>query len=289
MDAQEDPPVGTREVRSLQSSRLSYYRSEHEFLHYGEFSSAADYVFFLGWARERALPILILGSGSNVLFKHRRVKSLVLRNRLPREISALSGTSLQVSSSVMVAEVLKWCEGRDLDSFYYLASVPATVGGAIAMNAGRGRAHNKTIFDFVASVTVLRDGKEITLSKGEIALDYRQTPFTGQKSDLITRVIFTFKPAEIEGSPRRERVAWSKENQDHSAPNCGSVFKQFDSTLMTRLRGRGFFSARFSTKTTNWILSTGNKSWPIVWLIRFTQWLHRVKRKRAVLEIIAVD
>jgi UDP-N-acetylmuramate dehydrogenase len=161
--------------------------------------------------------------------------------------------------------------------------------GAIAMNAGRGAIYNKTIFDFVASVTVFRDGKELTLSKAEIPLDYRQTPFTGQKSDLITSVTFVFSQAEIQGSPRRERVAWSKENQDHSAANCGAVFKHCDWTLMNRLRGRGFFSARFSPKTPNWILSTGNKSWPIFWLIRLTQWSHRVLRKRAVLELIAVD
>ena len=289
MCPRQDERVAACEVRALQSSRLSYFRTEHKFLHYGEFTSLAEFASFLGFAREHALPILILGSGSNVLFKHRRVKSLILKNRLPREFTELSETSLRVSSSVMISEVLKWCEGRDLDSFYYLASVPATVGGAIAMNAGRGSIHKKTIFDFVDSVTVFRDGNEINLDKAEIPRGYRQTPFTGQKSDLITSVTFVFNQAEFQGSPRRDRVAWSKENQDHSAPNCGSVFKHCDWDLINRLRGRGFVSARFSSKTPNWILSTGTKSWPILWLIRIAQWAHRAKRKRAILELIAVD
>lgn len=276
-------------IDRITSNRLSCFRSEHEFLHYGEFESVSEYTAYRNWSEKNGVPLLILGAGSNILFARRRIRALVLRNRLPKVVREIDGQTLEVSSTVMLAQVLKWCEERDLDSFYYLASVPASVGGAVAMNAGRGRSHGKTIYDFVESVTVLEECGDIrTLQRGEIPVDYRETPFTGVQSRLILSVVFRFSPLTLEGSPRRERILWSKANQDHSLPNCGSVFRKYQWSIMKRLKGVRFFKASYSKKTDNWILNSGKSSWSVVWLIRLTMLLHRIVFRRAHLELIEV-
>jgi UDP-N-acetylmuramate dehydrogenase len=274
----------------ITSDRLSFYRTQHQFRYFGEFATVEEFLAFSAWARGRSLPVLIVGAGSNLLFIRRRISTVVLKNRLPRMFRVLDARTVEVSSSVMVAEVLKWCETQKVDSFYYLASVPATVGGAVAMNAGRGQWHNLTIFDFVESVTYV-DGDHLrTVTKDEIVRGYRETPFTGLHANLIVSVVFAF-PDPMKGeNPRRERIAWSKANQDNQASNCGSVFKQWDPVVMHWLRRHGvrIGGAGYSRKTINWIANTGEKAWPIVCLIRLTQALHRLRGKRAILEVIEV-
>lgn len=279
----------TSKITSLKSDRLSCFRTEHTFQHYAEFTSMEEFLSLRQWAIDQGIPFLILGGGSNILFKRHRVRSLILKNKLPKTLTELDPCSIEASSTTMVASILSWCYERQLSSFYYLASVPATVGGAIAMNAGRGRKHRQTIYDFVQSVTILRGDRVQVLSRDQIPLDYRKTPFTGIKNDLVLSATFRFQPAEITGNPRQERVQWSKENQDYSAPNCGSVFKDFAPRLLSMMRGKRFLNASYSTKTLNWMLNSGSKSWPLVVLIRITQLLHRLTGRRAQLELIEVE
>jgi len=279
------------EVRTLESDRLSHFRTRHRFLHYGEATSVEEFVAYRRWAEVRGLPLLILGNGSNVLFRRSRIRALVVKNKLPRTLFEIDENTIEVSSTVAISQVLKWCKDRNLDSCYYLASVPATIGGAIAMNAGRGRTHNRSIFDFVKSVTFLEGDELKTWQRHEIPIGYRQTPFTGLTSRLVVSAELTFPPrSDDRGSDAgRERVAWSKENQDHSAPNCGSVFKQSHSRIMSFLRGKRLSTAKYSPKTANWLLSRGPSSKPLVRLIRIAQVLHRLAGKRAVVELIQVD
>lgn len=281
------PPVPRCEL----SDRLSTFRTEHRFLRFAEFRTVDEYRALRRWAAEHGLPVYILGNGSNTLFARREVRTVVLRNRLGRTFEQLDGNRLRVSSSIIISQVLKHCQKRRWDSCYYLASVPATIGGALAMNAGRGREHNKSIYDFVESVTFL-DGDEVrTLPASEIRREYRWTEFTGVQDRLIIECVMRFPdmPGDADVNAMLERVEWSKERQDHSAPNCGSVFKQCWFPLLRRLRGLTLGGgARFSPKTVNWILNRGKHPKHILRLIRLAQALHTVAGKRAKLELIEV-
>ncbi|MGC1272214.1 MAG: FAD-binding protein [Planctomycetaceae bacterium] len=277
------------DVRSIDTDRLSHFRTQHDFLHYGEARSVEQFIAYRRWADARDLPLLILGNGSNVLFTRKRVRALVVKNKLPRTLEELNDNTIRVSSTVAISQVIKWCKDRHLDSCYYLASVPATIGGAIAMNAGRGRRHNKSIFDFVENVTFLDGDGLKTLSRSEMPVGYRRTPFTGLTSKLIISAELAFPPRVEDADAGHERVRWSRENQDHSAPNCGSVFRESHWRIMSFLRGRAFGTGQFSPKTANWLLSHGASSRPLVRLIRIAQVLHRLVGKRAVVELIQVD
>ena len=96
------------EVSTLDSDRLSTFRTNHHFRHYGEFTTAAEYAEYRAWARDKGLPLFILGNGSNTLFTRHNVRSLVLRNRIPEEIRPLGGDLFHVSSSTQVMRVV-WC------------------------------------------------------------------------------------------------------------------------------------------------------------------------------------
>jgi UDP-N-acetylmuramate dehydrogenase len=284
-------PSGSESIRlsQIETNRLSLYRTKNLFLRYFEIKVASQYKDLILLARELHLPLLFLGNGSNTFFSQSRIESIVVKNCLPKEIRHLEGDRFLVSSSVLVSEVLKYCFNSGRDSFYYLASVPAEVGGALAMNAGQGRHKNQSILDWVEEIHFVdQDGEHVATPLG-VRTSYRRTMFTGQTNFLITGAVFRFPERDFAGTnPIKERVAWAKDNQDLANPNCGSTFKQCDHRIMYRLRGTGFAGARFSAKTDNWMTNRSQSPRGIRWLLRLARALHIVFFRKCVLEIIVV-
>lgn len=285
------------EIKAIEADRLSTFGTHHRFLHYGEFASVEEFIQYHLWARDNGLPLYILANGSNTLFVRRRIQTLVLRNRLEPWMKDLGAGRIEASSSLPVMKILKHCEKEGLDSFYFMASVPALIGGAIAMNAGGGS--GPTICDYLESVTYL-DGDTILTVKGSaLERGHRRTMFTGVQDRLILSAIFRFSTCDMRESEITKRIRWCHEHQDLSAPNCGSVFREYFPPLLRflqKLRRLGlgsicwfFLKARFSRKVNNWIINRNKRSWGIVYLIRTVQILHRVLGKRAKLELIEVD
>ncbi|MEO1295401.1 MAG: FAD-binding protein [Cyanobacteria bacterium J06636_16] len=276
--------------KKVKSNNLSYYRTENTFDFYADFYSSEEFIEYLKWAKEKSLQVYILGNGSNTLFGRKNIKTFVLKNQIPKSIEVIADNKIKVSSSTLVRDVLKHCYENSLDSFYYLASVPATIGGALAMNAGRGRNFNLSIYDHVKSVEFFdsKEGCIKALEPKDIILGYRKTIFTGMKSSFIISAIFEFDKSNLEGNPIQERCRWSKENQDYSAPNCGSVFKKFDYKILSSLKGYGVGEAKFSNKTTNWISNKSENPIYIRILILIAKFLHVIKRKKSILEVIIV-
>ena len=204
-------------VQAIETNSLSTFHTRHKFLHYGEFTTVEEFLEYRRWASDRGIELYILGNGSNTLFASKKVRTLVLRNRLEKQIKFLDNYLVEVSSSLPSLELLRQCNKRHLDSFYYLASAPATVGGAIAMNAGRGKFHNMSIFDFLESVSYVDKERIVTVSADRISHRYRWTSFTGLNDRLIVSAVFRFPPGNYRGNPIADRLAYAKKVQDHDA------------------------------------------------------------------------
>ena len=156
------------------------------------------------------------------------------------------------------------------------------------MNAGRGKTHNMTVFDFLESVSYVGDEGVVTVPADSIERSYRWTSFTGVSDRLIISAVFRFPPGNYQGDPIADRLAYVKKVQDLEAPNCGSVFREYHSGLQRRLRGLRIGGACFSSKTTNWILNSGESPWCIRALIGISKAAYRLVGKKAVLELIEV-
>jgi UDP-N-acetylmuramate dehydrogenase len=280
-----------KEIQSITTKKLSYFRTLHHFQRYAEVKTQEEFQELCQWAKENKIKVFILGNGSNVLFSRQDIQSLVIKNNLSKTINPLPNHRLEVTSSVLLVDVLKYCYKNSLDAFYYLASVPATIGGALAMNAGGDRSGGLggTIYDFVESVTFIEDGEIRTLANQDIAREHRKTMFTGIHDRLILSAILRFEPKQFDYDPIASRLDWSKEHQDHSAPNCGSVFKLSNHKILCSLRGFHIGKTRFSSKTANWILNNSDSSTPILFLIKIAQAAHFLVRRKTEVELIIVD
>ena len=282
------------ELKQLDTDRLSTFRTHHRFQRFAEFTTVDQFLEYRRFAKENNLPLFILANGSNTLFTRKNVKTLVLRNKLEPWMKDLGEGRVEASSSLPVMKILKHCEKFGLDSFYFLASVPATVGGALAMNAGGGT--GPTVLDYAESVTYI-DGDEVkTVPAESLERSHRRTQFTGVQNALIVSAVFKFPQRDLEESEIRKRIKWCHDHQDLSAPNCGSAFRVYHGPILHRFRrippggiGYPLFHAQFSRKVNNWIICKHKHSWPIVVLIRTVQLVHRLFGKRAEPEFIEVD
>lgn len=235
-------------------------------------------------------PFRVLGNGSNVLVGDAGLKGCVIDNSRACTRLEVSQGLVYAGASVKLQQFIRACVKNDLSAPEYLFSVPATIGGAIFMNAGRGRSYNQQISDFLESVRVYdaRKDEVFVLPREDCGFQYRYSVFHGRRDWLILGGGFRPAPQERSvGEARiRERMRFVKDSQDYNHPTAGSIFKAGEHRIFERAKGWRWGGAEYSGKTTNWINNTNNaRARDIEKLIWFVQLLHFMKFRRAVREI----
>ena len=142
-----------------------------------------------------------------------------------------------------------------------LAGIPATIGGAVWMNAG---CYGGETSDHLLDVQLIRDGKYLSLPKSESGFRYRHSGF--EKTDILLGARFEMG----EGDPKELReiklrhLKHRNTVQPVNLPNCGSVFKNpkphFSAELIEAagLKGTQIGGAQISPMHANFIVNTGN-------------------------------
>ncbi|MGC8855790.1 MAG: UDP-N-acetylmuramate dehydrogenase [Anaerolineae bacterium] len=89
------------------------------------------------WLRQRELPFLLLGGGSNVLVSDRGVRGVVILNRA-KEVKFFSGNPPKVwaEAGASLTQIAHRAAVKGLSGLEWAATVPGTLGGAVYGNAG---------------------------------------------------------------------------------------------------------------------------------------------------------
>lgn len=147
-----------------------------------------------------------------------------------------------------------------LDGLSFGVAIPATLGGAVKMNAG---AHGGQMADILVDIEVFRldEGRAEHVAGAAAGFSYR-------RSSLPSDGVVTAATAELRsGDPAAIREAmdsardWRRRTQPLAEPNCGSVFKNPPDEHAARLieaaglKGTRVGGARVSTKHANFIVA----------------------------------
>ena len=144
---------------------------------------AAAAVHALRLCRRFGVPHLVLGMGANVLAADGGFDGVVLCTDRMRALS-LQGRCAAAESGVCMPRLLRCLAENGLGGFAFMAGIPASVGGAVYMNAGTARGH---FGDRVLSVTAVdADGEIVELSGKECAFAYKNTAFTGKNMLILS-------------------------------------------------------------------------------------------------------
>lgn len=84
----------------------------------------------------------MLSAGSNIVFGARIERPIVYLMSFNTNMSFGEDGTLECGASVRIQSLLEKMKEFSLGGIEYLASVPSSVGGAVYMNAGRGRKRN---------------------------------------------------------------------------------------------------------------------------------------------------
>ena len=145
----------------------------------------------------------------------------------------------------------------------WMAGVPGTVGGALAMNAGcyGGETWNHVI----AAETVDRNGNLRLRKPADYDLDYRHVALKDGGEEWFVSGVFVFERGEEAPAMARMRKLLSQRvaSQPLNQPNAGSVFRNPEGDHAARLieasglKGFTIGAARVSPKHANFIVNLG--------------------------------
>lgn len=235
-------------------------------------------------------PDYYIGGGSNIIANNRRFDEVVSLKSFNNSIEYLGEGVFMVGASVRLQKLISTINKYERGGIEYLFSVPGLVGGAIVMNAGRGKEYRNCISDYILRVKVLKDGEVIWLSKDMCSFGYRTSIFQN-KNYIVLAAEFQFPEMAQEKTAqlRAERIALCRKKQDNSAPNFGTVFCESNKVIMQMFK---YFpigvenGISYSRKTANWMLNKGGDFNAAISLIEKVEKVHKVCGKKCRTEVI---
>ncbi len=181
-----------------------------------------DLVHFMA-TRPAGLPVTVLGVGSNVLVRDHGIAGVTIR--LGRGFTGITveGREVHAGAAALDGHVARQAAAAGLTGLEFLAGVPGTLGGAIAMNAG---AYGREIADVLVCVrAVAPDGAVHELPAGDLGHGYRHCGLAGEW--IFTSCVLRGEPGEtaaIEARIReiQERRALTQPTRERTG---GSTFR----------------------------------------------------------------
>jgi UDP-N-acetylmuramate dehydrogenase len=209
---------------------------------------------------ESGIPFVVVGKGSNLLASDLGFPGLVLRLGRGYRWAAREGERLTAGGAMTLPALSGIAMQHGLSGLEFGVAIPATVGGAVRMNAG---AHEGAMSDVVEQIEVflLSGGRSTVIPAADAGFAYRSSrlPADGVITKITATLVAT-DPEEIRGRMDAARE-WRRATQPLAEPNCGSVFKNPPGDHAARLieesgaKGRRVGGAVVSAKHANFIVA----------------------------------
>lgn len=207
------------------------------------------------------IPVYILGNGSNTIFGN--VNGIVVSLRKLRGMKVLEKNGnflIETLCGEPLKEIIKFALKENLKGIYKLLGFPASVGGAVSMNAG---AFGTDVSEYIKEVYFIDwEGNLNKLKKEEIKFSYRGSPFP--KIGIVYKVIFELKKESFPVIEEYKKIRKIRtENQPINLPTSGSTFKNPEGNYAGKLleecglKGFKLKNVGFSEKHANFLINYG--------------------------------
>jgi len=227
--------------------------------------TVAELALVVRTAAAHALPLTVLGGGSNVLVGDGGIRGVVVKlaGAFRRVGWQADGEDVvaHAGAAVQLGRLARTAVARGLAGLEYAEGIPGTVGGALSMNAGAYGGEIAAAIDAVEGVD--RAGAVRTLARGALAFAYRRAELP--PGFLVTAVRLRLRREEPAAVAARMEAARARRlaSQPQGRPNSGSMFKNPRADHAGRLveaagmKGERVGRARISEKHANFIVNEG--------------------------------
>ena len=236
------------------------------------FYQPADVPDLCAFMRTRAAdePILFVGLGSNLLVRDKGFEGAVVFTHHAltgiRQEGVGTRPTFSAGAGVPAPHLARYVAKHGGAGAEWLAGVPGTIGGALAMNAG---CYGGETWDHVLAVeTVDRAGRLHTRGPSDFSTSYRHVELGGGGEEWFVSGVFVFERGAEAEAMERMKALLSKRvaSQPLNQPNAGSVFRNPPDGHAARLiescglKGYRIGGAEVSTKHANFIVNLGDAS-----------------------------
>ena len=214
--------------------------------------------------------LCFVGLGSNLLVRDGGFRGTVILMHNSHAAIRAEGAVIRAGAGAACPKLARLAALRQLEGAEFLAGVPGTVGGALAMNAG---CYGSQTWDFVRSAsTIDRTGTIRERAAGDFVTGYRHVALRGGEvlgeDEWFIGASFVFAPGDGTRARRRIRELLARRiaTQPLGLPNAGSVFRNPEGDHAARLieacglKGYAIGGARISQKHANFIVNPGGKA-----------------------------
>lgn len=170
-------------------------------------------------------PLLFVGLGSNLLVRDGGWRGTVVLMHAAKLRPRLEGDLVYAEAGVASPKVARFAALHDLAGAEFLAGVPGSVGGALAMNAG---CYGSETWDIVERVVAIdRRGRRTQRARAEYETGYRHCAPKAPREEWFAAAWFRLGPGEGEASRAAMKALLARRiaSQPLALPNAGSVFR----------------------------------------------------------------
>lgn len=222
-------------------------------------ADAEDLAAFLK-ALDPAVPVTVLGVGSNVIVRDGGVEGVVIRlaGRAFGSV-AVEGTRVTAGAAALDSMVARAAARAGLAGLEFYAGIPGSIGGALTMNAGCYGRETKDVL--VSAWGLDRSGARVDYALADFGYTYRHSQ---APADIIwIEAVFEGAPDDPAAVQARidEITARREQTQPIREKTGGSTFKNPDGHSSWKLvdqagwRGKPFGGARFSELHANFMIN----------------------------------
>jgi UDP-N-acetylmuramate dehydrogenase len=223
------------------------------------------------YLRANAVPVFLLGGGSNLLISDAGFRGVVVHPDFGEEPQVLHQSAdrivVRVPASARAPLAGKKISALGFSGLEFLTTIPGHFGGSVIQNAG---CYGHELRDYLLSAEVVRGGELLSLAREECGFAYRDSVFKRDAGTWITGATL-----ELSAGDKRlieERIADYKGRRIASQPknrrSAGSIFKNPDRSVTEKkawqlideagLRGVRQGGAEISAEHCNFIVNNGS-------------------------------
>ena len=226
-------------------------------------ADAADLAVFISNLRHDE-PLLLVGLGSNLLVRDGGFDgTAIFTHGVLSQLRVEPDGAIYAEAGVASPKLARFAANQGLAEAEFLAGIPGTVGGALAMNAG---CHGGETWSYVERVAMLtRSGETVMRTPEEFSIGYRHAGLKASTDELFLAAWFRFPAGDVEAARGRIRELLKRRiaTQPLQYPNAGSVFRNPPGDHAARLieaaglKATQIGGAQVSEKHANFIVNRG--------------------------------
>ena len=212
---------------------------------------------------ENEIPFIVLGNGTNVVFRDESLPYCIISTEKLQEISLTEEGYVSAQAGAALSRVATFAYENSLTGMEFASGIPGSAGGGVLMNAG---AYGGELKDIILSVRCCgKNGKYVQELPAE-QCDFRYRHSLFQSGDyVILGAVFRLERGEKNGiaAKMKELNARRREKQPLDLPSAGSAFKRpeghYAAALIEQcgLKGTAVGGAQVSEKHAGFIVNTG--------------------------------